>query len=207
MLFNPSKAYVLQLETGDAYELLKPVWALSILNAKFPGGGEDYYHHYRLVKTGDPEQVIRDLQLVFVELPRFQEARPDEARKLRWAWLRFLREAGTSGQPGHPTTEDLVSEVAVSQEVRDAIEIARQSAFTPAELEAYERFWDAVSRERTLISGGFQAGRDEGIEIGRSEGIEIGERRGMEEAVRRLVESGIPEGEARRMLGLINREY
>jgi len=190
VLFNASKAYVRQLESGDEFHLLKPVWALSILNAKFPGDTEDYYHHYRLVKAGAPEQVIRDLQLVFVELPRFQETRPDEARKLRWAWLRFLREAGTSGQPGHPSTDDLVTEVAVSQEVRDAIAISRQSAFTPGELETYERFWDAVSRERTLIAGGL------------AEGIEIGERRGLEEALRRLVSSGIPEAEARRMLGL-----
>ena len=206
VLFNASKAYVRQLETGDEFHLLKPVWALSILNAKFPGEGEDYYHHYRLVKAGSPEQVIRDLQLVFVELPRFQENRPDEARKLRWAWLRFLREAGTSGQPGHLSTDDLVTEVAVSQEVLDAIAIARQSAFTPGELEAYERFWDAVSRERTLIAGGLaegiEIGRVEGIEIGRGEGIEIGERRGLEEALSRLVASGIPETDARKMLGL-----
>ena len=191
VLFNASKAYVRQLESGDEFHLLKPVWALSLLNAKFPGGaGQDYYHHYRLVKAGEPEQIIRDLQLVFVELPKFQESRPDQARQLRWAWLRFLREAGTSGQPGHPTTDDLVAEVSVSPEVRNAIEIARQSAFNPAELEAYDRFWDAVSRERTLISGSF------------AEGIQIGEQRGLEEAVRRLMTTGISEMEARRMLGM-----
>jgi predicted transposase/invertase (TIGR01784 family) len=189
VLFNASKAYVRQLEKGDEYELLKPVIGLSILNDKFPGGGDDYYHHYRLVKAGDEEQVIRDLQLVFVELPKYHESRPSEARLLRWAWLRFLREAGETGKAGHPTTEELVNEIAVSVEVRQAIEIARESAFTPGELESYDRFWDAVRRERTLISGSRQEGIEEGIEIG------------LDLALRRLLASCMSEAEARRLLG------
>jgi predicted transposase/invertase (TIGR01784 family) len=194
VLFNASKAYVRQLEKNDEYHLLKPVYGLSLLNDKFPGGGEDYYHHYRLVKAGDHEQVIRDLQLVFVELPKYQENRPEEARLLRWAWLRFLREAGDAGRPGHGSTEELVNEIAVSGEVREAIEIARESAFTPGELEAYDRFWDSVRRERTLIYGSRQEGLEEGLEKGRAEGLE--------DAVRRLIASGLAEVDARRMLGL-----
>ncbi|MBU6303428.1 MAG: hypothetical protein KGS60_17920, partial [Verrucomicrobia bacterium] len=52
-----------QLEKNDEYELLKPVYGLSLLNDKFPGGSGDSYHHYRLVQAGAREQVIRDLQL------------------------------------------------------------------------------------------------------------------------------------------------
>ncbi len=202
VLFNASKAYVRQLEKNDEYHLLKPVYGLSLLNDKFPGGGEDYYHHFRLVKAGDQEQVIRDLQLVFVELPKYRETRPDEARLLRWAWLRFLREAGDAGRPGHASTEELVNEIAVSGEVREAIEIARESAFTPGELEAYDRFWDFVRRERTLISGSHQ----EGLEKGREEGRKEGRIEGLNDAVRRLVASGIAEAEACRMLGLEREE-
>jgi flagellar biosynthesis/type III secretory pathway protein FliH len=106
--------------------------------------------------------------------------------------------------------------------VREAIEIARESAFTPGELETYDRFWDAVRRERTLISGsrqegleiglekgraeGLERGREEGLEKGREEGLEKGLEKGraegLEDAVRRLVASGIGEDEARRMLGM-----
>jgi flagellar biosynthesis/type III secretory pathway protein FliH len=141
---------------------------------------------------------------------------------LRWAWLRFLREAGDAGRPGHGSTAELVEEIAVSGEVREAIEIARESAFTPGELETYDRFWDAVRRERTLISGsrqegleiglekgraeGLERGREEGLEKGREEGLEKGLEKGraegLEDAVRRLVASGIGEDEARRMLGM-----
>jgi len=205
VLFNASKAYVRQLEKGDEYELLKPVIGLSLLNDKFPGNGADSYHHYRLVKVGDTGQIIRDLQLVFVELPKDQESRPGEARLLRWAWLRFLREAGDAGTAGHPSTEELVNEIAVSGEVRRAIEIARESAFTPGELETYDRFWDAVRRERTLISGsrkeGLQEGIQEGIRIGEERGIRIGEQRALDLALSRLIASGISEAEARKLLG------
>ncbi|RFC48457.1 MAG: hypothetical protein DVB23_000520, partial [Verrucomicrobia bacterium] len=152
-----------------------------------------------------------------------------EARLLRWAWLRFLREAGDAGTAGHPSTEELVNEIAVSGEVRRAIEIARESAFTPGELETYDRFWDAVRRERTLISGsrkeglqegiqegirigeergiqigeerGIQIGEERGIQIGEERGIRIGEQRALDLALSRLIASGISEAEARKLLG------
>ncbi|MBU6303674.1 MAG: PD-(D/E)XK nuclease family transposase [Verrucomicrobia bacterium] len=153
VLFNASKAYVRQLEKNDEYELLKSVYGLSLLNDKFPGGSGDYYHHFRLVRAGAQEQVIRDLQLVFVELPKYRENRPEEARVLRWAWLRFLREAGDAGRPGHGSTAELVQEIAVSGEVREAIEIARESAFTPGELEMRCAVWWRAASQKTRPAG------------------------------------------------------
>ena len=56
-----------------------------------------------------------------------------------------------------PTTEDL--------------EI---SGFTDAELRAYDKFWDSVSVERTLLDDRYQKGMEEGMEKGRAEGMEEG---------------------------------
>ena len=51
-----------------------------------------------------------------------------------------------------PTTEDL-----------------EVSGFTDAELRAYDKFWDSVSVERTLLDDRYQKGMEEGMEKGKHE--------------------------------------
>ena len=162
VLFNASKAYVRQLEKGENYEALCPVYGLSLLDDTFDKDSEGYYHDYRIVEVGRPERVLEGLRLVFVELPKYRESRPQEARKLRWAWLKFLKEAASVGKQGHPTAEDFREQVGITAPLRQALEISEECGFTPAQLERYDAFWDAVSRERTLMSGKFAEGHAEG---------------------------------------------
>ena len=44
------------------------------------------------------------------------------------------------------------------------------SGFTDAELRAYDKFWDSVSVERTLLDDRYQKGMEKGMEKGRAEG-------------------------------------
>ena len=215
VLFGASQAYVRQLEKGEDYTLLQPVIGLSLLDDIFDSKNETaYYHHYRIVNVENPERVIEGLQLVFIELPKFREEHPQAARRLRWAWLRFLREAGDAGDPGHPTPEQLAEQIGLTAELRDALEISPESAFSPEELAAHERFWDTVRSERTLMKGKLAEGREEGREEGRAEGraegieigIEMGEKRGialgMEQALQRLLATGMDDATARKVLGM-----
>ena len=39
--------------------------------------------------------------------------------------------------------------------------ITEQAAYSPAELDAYDRFWDAVSTEKTLKAGAYAEGKAE----------------------------------------------
>ena len=58
------------------------------------------------------------------------------------------------------------------------------SGFTDAELRAYDKFWDSVSVERTLIDDSYQKGKVDGMEKGMkqgiAEGMEMGMKQGME---------------------------
>ena len=136
--------------------------------------------------------------MVFIELPKFREEHPQAARRLRWAWLRFLREAGDAGDPGHPTPEQLTEQVGLTDELRDALEISRESAFSPEELAAHERFWDGVRSERTLMKGKLAEGIEIGITLGEERGIALG----MEQALQRLLATRMDDATARRVLGM-----
>ena len=187
VLFNASKAYVRQLEKGERFELLQPVIGLSVLDDVFDRAGPEFYHHYQMVNVQQPERTIEGLQLVFIELPKFRAENVEP--RLRRAWLRFLTATGDADTPGEVTElhDGLAPE---APEIGDALDLARESGFSAGELEAYDRYWDAVRVERTLMSGKY------------AEGLEKGREDGLREALRRLLDSGMNEAEARVLLGL-----
>ena len=52
------------------------------------------------------------------------------------------------------------------QQYLPSVEELEISGFTDAELRAYDKFWDSVSVERTLLDDRYQKGREEGREEG-----------------------------------------
>lgn len=159
LLFGTSQAVVKQLEKGESYQLLQPVYGLGIVADVFEKETPHWYHHYQLVKTGSPAtDIIEHLQLVFIELPKFPIQSP-EHKQLRLLWLRFLREIN---EKTTSVSQDLLD----IPEISEAIHLAEQSAYTHGELNVYESYWDAVRTEKTLMVGKY----DEGLAKGKAEG-------------------------------------
>ena len=88
------------------------------------------------------------------------------------------------------------------------------SGFSDAELRAYDKFWDSVSVERTLIDDSYQTGKEEGMEKGIAEGMEKGMKQGMEkgmsqrslEIARKMLAKGMDEASVMDMTGLTAEE-
>ena len=76
------------------------------------------------------------------------------------------------------------------------------SGFTDAELRAYDKFWDSVSVERTLLDDRYQKGMEEGMEKGRAEGIEEGMSQRSLEIARKMLAKGMDEAAIMDMTGL-----
>lgn len=177
VLFNASKAYVRQLDRGEHYDILQPVYALSFVNDIFEPEMENYYHYYSLVHNEATGKVIDGLHLVFIELPKFRPT-TYSAKKMHVLWLRYLTEISEKTRQAPP---ELLEDPHVSK----ALECVQEAAYTPGELYAYEKYWDAVSVERTLTENkykkGREEGRQEGREEGRQEGLQEGRKEGREE--------------------------
>jgi predicted transposase/invertase (TIGR01784 family) len=153
VLFNASKAYVRQLKKSKKYHLLQPVYSLSLVNDVFENDIEDFYHYYRLVHEEHTEKVIDGLHLVFVELPKFfaeqsgkAERKPHNIseKKMQVLWLRFLTEIGED-------TKEVPAELIENAEVKQALEIVEESAYTDEELAQYDKFWDAIRVEQAFV--------------------------------------------------------
>ena len=65
------------------------------------------------------------------------------------------------------------------------------SGFTDAELWAYDKFWDSVSVERTLIDDSYQKGKEEGIAEGMEKGKTEGKHEANTETAQRLLAMGL----------------
>lgn len=154
VLFNASKAYVRQIAGGEDYELLQPVYSLNLVNDIFEPELEGYYHNYRIVHVEHSDRIIEGLHFVFVELPKFTPKTYKE-KKMHVLWLRYLTEIDEK-------TREVPQELLDNPDIKKAVAQLEESAFTDAQLRGYEKFWDTVSVEKTLINSAERKGRAEG---------------------------------------------
>jgi flagellar biosynthesis/type III secretory pathway protein FliH len=146
------------------------------VNENFEKDTPQYYHHYSIIHNELTNKRIEGLEFVFVELPKFKAANITQ-KKLQVLWLRFLTEI-------EDQTETPPADLLENAELREAIEVLRESAFTVQELETYDRYWDQVRTERTLIGDTYASGKQTGIEEGKQIGMEEGLQIGMEEGMK-----------------------
>ena len=158
VLFNASKAYVSQAEMGWKYEDLQPVYSLNLVNEIFEKDMKEYKHNYHIVHDKRTKKVIEGLCFTFIELPKFHPHTMKEKR-MTVLWLRFLTEINDK-------TQEVPAELLESPEISKALEEVKISAFTAEELRAYDKFWDRVSSEKTLMEGRYDEGKqDKALEI------------------------------------------
>lgn len=177
MLYGTSKAYVKQLEKGEQYEYLNPVYGLGLLASIFDKESDDWYHHYKIINVQKPERELKGLQMVFIELPKFK-ATTFNQKKVRALWLRFMNEVNENSREIEP----MLFEV---PEIKEALSLSEEAGYTPAELETYDQYWDAVRVQKSLISGSYSIGEEVGLKRGFQKGEEIGFQKGEESGLQK----------------------
>ena len=119
---------------------------------------EGFYHYYKMVHVEHSEKVIDGLHLIFVELPKFNPRNYSE-KKMQVLWLRYLTEINEQ-------TREIPAELMENPEIKKAVSVLEESAFTDAQLLGYEKFWDIISVEKTLYGSGWRRGVKEGRDDG-----------------------------------------
>ena len=206
VLFNASKAYVTQSDKGVEFKSLKPVYALNLINENYLPQSPDYYHHYAIVHHKDSNERLYGLEFVFIELEKFK-AQNIRDKKLQVLWLRFLTEVGEK-------TEQIDPELLEQPEINKAIQYVMEASLTKEEKLRYEKNWDRISSEKTLLTAAKEEGRDEGRDEGRKEGRKEGIVEGIEkgreaeriELVRNAKKMGMSTDQICKLTGLSREE-
>ena len=75
------------------------------------------------------------------------------------------------------------------------VEYVKESGFSESELAAYEKYWDGVSVERTLLADamaeGEAKGRAEGLAVGEAKGRAEGELLGQQKLALKMLRKGL----------------
>ena len=191
VLLNASKAIVRQLNEGENYSLIQPVYCLSLVNDKaFDYETDEFYHDYAIVDVEHTDRHIDGLRLVFVELPKFKPQSISE-KKMAVLWLRFLTEIAES-------TVEAPKELLENEATRKALKLVEKSAMTEGQLYAYEKFWMAVVDERILREAATKKGYNEGMQKGIKEGLYL--------VARNMKQMGLPIADIAKATGLSEKE-
>jgi predicted transposase/invertase (TIGR01784 family) len=180
VLLNASKAYVMQLDKADKYELLQPVYSLNFVNETFeksPEMRDEYYHHYKIVNIKNTEKQIKGLEFVFIELTKFSPKNRAE-QKLHELWLRFLTEINES-------TSEAPRELLENSETKEAVGYLEIGAYTKEQLFTYDKVRDGILTERSVLSDAKREGVAEGLEIGLEQGLTQGLEQGLKQGLER----------------------
>lgn len=198
VLFNATKSYSRQLDKGGHYSDLQPVYSLNLVNDVFRTDTDEFYHDYGIMDIKYRGQIIEGMHLVFIELPKFKPHSFGE-KKMMVLWLRFLTEINEK-------TGKAPQELLDNPETNKALGLVEESAYTEAQMNGYDHFWDMVSTERTLMSSakrsGLAEGEAKGFTKGKAEGIH-------EERVRNakaMKELGLPVESIQKITGLTEEE-
>jgi predicted transposase/invertase (TIGR01784 family) len=144
ILYNAAKTYSIQIDKGEDYSVLNPVIAVTITDfemfAELPGPISRF-----VLKEKDYllDYPIEDIELVFVELPKFQRSL-EEVESLTDKWVYFMRYAQQlSGVP-----EQMADVPAIAQ----AFGMANRANLTREELEELEHQSMFIQDQRGAIT-------------------------------------------------------
>ncbi|KJU83028.1 hypothetical protein MBAV_004775 [Candidatus Magnetobacterium bavaricum] len=158
VLYYTSKAYIVQLDKGNDYPKLNQVIFIGIVDFN-AFDGSDYLTRHRILNTATLKQELKDLELNFIELPKFTK-NDAEIESVVDKWIYFIKNAGSM---------QIMPASANFDEIREAYEIAAEMRWDKKELEVYE-YWQMRSNDEKWA---FVEGKNEGKLEGLLEGIEM----------------------------------
>jgi len=161
VLYNAAKTYSTQLLIGESYKDLSAVVALTITDfVMFPESPELESSYVLKEKERLTDYPEGDLELVFVELPKFRKEL-EVLTGVKEKWLYFLQNA-----PDLQVVPEAMAEVA---EIREAFQIANLAGLSPEELDIYERKMMFIHDQRNAILKADRLGEARGKASGRTE--------------------------------------
>ena len=174
ILYNAAKAFSIQLTVGDNYTLLNPVIALTITDFKMFSENTKAISNYILKEKETLTDYSDDIELVFVELPKFKK-KLVELETLTEKWLYFIKYARR--------LDAVPASMQTVPALNRAFQIANQSALTPEELEALEQREMFIHDNRNAIARAAREAEEQGVKKGKEIGLQEGKEIGLQEGI------------------------
>jgi len=168
-LYYWSSLYGEQIVEGEAYYKLNPCIVINIMNFNLLEETEHYHSVFDIRERSMGFQLVDDLEIHYLELPKLSDAMDETNLSSLEEWLIFIRDAANGEK------REIIEAIRNRNEVIDMAGkiLARASADELARAAYQQRrkwYLDRVSSEKYLLHKGIEEGRAKGIEEGRVEG-------------------------------------
>ena len=158
ILYNAAKTYSIELNEGQSYVDLNSVIALTITDFIMFDDIEQNISRFILKeKKCFVDYSIQDLELVFVELPKFKRSL-DELETLSDRWIYFLQHA--------PDLETIPATMAEIPEISQAFAIANKAGLNREELDEQHRQSFFIHDQRGVAVKATEEGLKQGLKQG-----------------------------------------
>lgn len=189
VLYNACKAYVNQIQKGEEYLGLCEVIAITITDFVMFEELDAVQNRFRMRAEDNPEIYHSDLELIFIELPKFDKGEEDLLTTYD-KWLYFLKKArDLTAIPAKLSDESAIVH---------AFEIANKAGLTEEELDDQERREIFIQDQRGVQQLAEQRGEKRGKEEGRLQGRQEAQL----EVARRLLQQGMAREEVAQLVGV-----
>ena len=131
VVYNAAKTYATQLRPREGYSKLNPLIALTITDFILFENTENFLTHFVFKELEENfEYYNREIELVFVELPKFNKEL-EQVENLIQSWIYFIKNA--------PLLDEIPEKFASIPEIQTAFSIASRTNLTLKELEELEK--------------------------------------------------------------------
>ncbi|MEG4104577.1 Rpn family recombination-promoting nuclease/putative transposase [Microcoleus sp. S13_C5] len=154
VVYNATKTYATQLRPREGYSKLNPLIALTITDFILFDNTEKFLTHFVFKELEENfEYYNREIELVFVELPKFNKEL-EQVENIIQSWIYFIKNA--------PLFDEIPEKFASIPEIQTAFSIASRTNLTLKELEELEKREMFFEDQRGAIIKSRQEGIIEG---------------------------------------------
>jgi len=193
VLYNAAKTYSTQLVQGDQYQLLNPVIAITITDFTMFNEIPDYKTVFRLLEKQHLIDYSGDIELIFIELPKFQKTETDLTDIVE-KWIYFVKNAGS--------LEFIPETLASTPAIAHAFTIANLAGLTQEEHDAQWKRRDFIMLQRGSIEYAEKLAMKKGLEKGIEQGVKQGIEKGKIDVAYEMLHDGESNDRIRKYTGL-----
>ena len=175
-LYYWSKMYERQLTKGQDYDTLSRTICINILDFKYLKN-DNFHNCYRLKEKNTNEELTDVMELHFIEIPKLRKLEnTEDISDMLEAWITFIE---------RPTSELIDKLEMSSDEIKEAKEELLRLSGNDKERERYEKRFESILEQNSLIANAERKGLQKGLEKGLQKGIEKGKKEGLKEGAKK----------------------
>lgn len=180
VFFNLSKLFARQLNIGEDFSELKPIYSVNLLlNDAFPETNE-FLNTFKFLNTNNLRHQFGEVEFIFIELSKWKKLIKFDTENEFHHWLKFFMD---------PNFYKNLSKEDIEKYgfVIDAVGLLELNSYTMEELVAHDRYMDNIRTHNAIMRGAMEKGMAEGLEKGIEKGLEKGLEEGKELAFNQIL--------------------